>query len=252
MKPSPGSASGTPPSYSLSWVSGQSFQSLQVPLYRPAELLTSQCFSAWSLFFVLSASITSSLSKALIPDRTPIISNKPIHLFGAQCIQRPCVVHFLCVLDSLSALVDPSFCPWHFDLCGPRGQKISRFLWAWPVDVSSRKLKGRRRVRSINLVPSCLWFTLEWISLLRATAPATRASPPTQLSLYQLLPHSLAPSGLGVVTCFRVTTSALFACLKLCSLRVGNGNPLQFLPGEFHGQRSLVGYSLWSRRVGHD
>ena len=27
----------------------------------------------------------------------------------------------------------------------------------------------------------------------------------------------------------------------------GNGNPLQysFLPGEFHGQRSLVGYSLW-------
>ena len=25
----------------------------------------------------------------------------------------------------------------------------------------------------------------------------------------------------------------------------GNGNPLQYLPGEFHGQRSLVGYSLW-------
>ena len=27
----------------------------------------------------------------------------------------------------------------------------------------------------------------------------------------------------------------------------GNGSPLQysFLPGEFHGQRSLVGYSLW-------
>ena len=30
-------------------------------------------------------------------------------------------------------------------------------------------------------------------------------------------------------------------------LRVGNGNPLQpiFLPGDFHGQRSLVGYSPW-------
>ena len=25
-----------------------------------------------------------------------------------------------------------------------------------------------------------------------------------------------------------------------------------FLPGEFHGQRSLVGYSPWGRRVGHD
>ena len=27
---------------------------------------------------------------------------------------------------------------------------------------------------------------------------------------------------------------------------VGNGNPLQyFLPGKFHGQRSLVGYNPW-------
>jgi len=25
-----------------------------------------------------------------------------------------------------------------------------------------------------------------------------------------------------------------------------------FLPGEFHGQRSLVGYSPWGHRVGHD
>ena len=25
----------------------------------------------------------------------------------------------------------------------------------------------------------------------------------------------------------------------------GNGNPLLFLPGEFHGQRSLMGYSPW-------
>ena len=29
----------------------------------------------------------------------------------------------------------------------------------------------------------------------------------------------------------------------------GNGNPLQyFLPGEFHGQRSLVGYGPWSHK----
>ena len=34
--------------------------------------------------------------------------------------------------------------------------------------------------------------------------------------------------------------------------REGNGNPLQFLPGHFHGQRSLAGYGLWGRRVGHD
>ena len=34
---------------------------------------------------------------------------------------------------------------------------------------------------------------------------------------------------------------------------VGNGNPLQlFLPGELHGQRSLVSYSPWDRRVRHD
>ena len=35
----------------------------------------------------------------------------------------------------------------------------------------------------------------------------------------------------------------------------GNGNPLQFsfLPGKYHGQRSLVGYSPWGhKRVGHD
>ena len=29
----------------------------------------------------------------------------------------------------------------------------------------------------------------------------------------------------------------------------GNGNPLQYsLPGEFHGQRSLAGYSPWGRK----
>ena len=33
-----------------------------------------------------------------------------------------------------------------------------------------------------------------------------------------------------------------------------NGHPLQpvFLPGESHGQRSLVGYSPWGLRVGHN
>ena len=30
---------------------------------------------------------------------------------------------------------------------------------------------------------------------------------------------------------------------------VGNGNPLQyFLPGKFHGQRSLAGYSPWGHK----
>ena len=33
----------------------------------------------------------------------------------------------------------------------------------------------------------------------------------------------------------------------------GNGNPLQyFCLGKSHGQRSLVGYSPWCHRVGHD
>ena len=32
----------------------------------------------------------------------------------------------------------------------------------------------------------------------------------------------------------------------------GNGNPLPFLPGESHVQWSLVGYSPWGCRVGHD
>ena len=34
----------------------------------------------------------------------------------------------------------------------------------------------------------------------------------------------------------------------------GHGNPLQysFLPGGFHGQRSLVGYNPGLQRVGHD
>ena len=33
------------------------------------------------------------------------------------------------------------------------------------------------------------------------------------------------------------------------SSRVGNGNPPPvFLPGKFHGQRSLAGYSPWGRK----
>ena len=32
------------------------------------------------------------------------------------------------------------------------------------------------------------------------------------------------------------------------SSEVGNGNPLQFLPGKFHGLGSLEGYSLWGCR----
>ena len=33
----------------------------------------------------------------------------------------------------------------------------------------------------------------------------------------------------------------------------GNGNPTTvFLPGKFHGQRSLGGYSPWGRRGRHD
>ena len=29
----------------------------------------------------------------------------------------------------------------------------------------------------------------------------------------------------------------------------GNGDPLKYLPGESHGQRSLAGYSPWGHRV---
>ena len=36
------------------------------------------------------------------------------------------------------------------------------------------------------------------------------------------------------------------------SLGGGNGNPLVFLPGKFHGQRSLAGYSPWGYRVRHN
>ena len=32
----------------------------------------------------------------------------------------------------------------------------------------------------------------------------------------------------------------------------GEGNGYPFLPGEFHGQRSLAGYNPWGHRVGHD
>ena len=28
----------------------------------------------------------------------------------------------------------------------------------------------------------------------------------------------------------------------------GNGNPRQYLPGEFHGQRSLTSYSPWGHK----
>ena len=32
------------------------------------------------------------------------------------------------------------------------------------------------------------------------------------------------------------------------SLSERNGYPFQYLPGEFHGQRSLVGYSPWDHK----
>ena len=32
----------------------------------------------------------------------------------------------------------------------------------------------------------------------------------------------------------------------------GNGNLPVFLPGKYHGQRSLVGFSPWDRKVRHD
>ena len=34
--------------------------------------------------------------------------------------------------------------------------------------------------------------------------------------------------------------------------RGGNSTPSVILPGKFQGQRSLVGYSPWGRRVGHN
>ena len=34
--------------------------------------------------------------------------------------------------------------------------------------------------------------------------------------------------------------------------RGGNSTPSVFLPGKLHGQRSLAGYSTWSRRVGQN
>ena len=35
-------------------------------------------------------------------------------------------------------------------------------------------------------------------------------------------------------------------------LEEGIANPLQYSCREFHGQRSLAGYSPWSQRVGHN
>ena len=34
-------------------------------------------------------------------------------------------------------------------------------------------------------------------------------------------------------------------------LEQGMASTLIFLPGEFHGQKSLVGYSPWNQKVGH-
>ena len=51
------------------------------------------------------------------------------------------------------------------------------------------------------------------------------------------------------------TYSVASAVFKASSYKdfLGNGNrPQLFLPGEFHGQRSLAGYSPWGRRVGRD
>ena len=33
------------------------------------------------------------------------------------------------------------------------------------------------------------------------------------------------------------------------SLGGGNGNPLVFLPGKFHGQRNLASYSSWGHKL---
>ena len=30
---------------------------------------------------------------------------------------------------------------------------------------------------------------------------------------------------------------------------VGNSNPLQYWPGKFHGQKNLMGYTLWGCKI---
>ena len=44
---------------------------------------------------------------------------------------------------------------------------------------------------------------------------------------------------------------SIFPCWE-DALEEGMATPSRFLPGESHGQRSLVGYSPWGCRVRHD
>ena len=81
--------------------------------------------------------------------------------------------------------------------------------------------------------------------------------------------HSLTYFILYIFTsiCYRVTYTLVAQTVKNLSTMqetwvrsLGQEDPLKkgmatdsvFLPGESHGQRSLVGYSPWDRRVRHD
>ena len=46
----------------------------------------------------------------------------------------------------------------------------------------------------------------------------------------------------AILTSVRCYLTVVLICISLM-MSGGNGNPLQYLPGESHGRRSLVGYS---------
>ena len=48
---------------------------------------------------------------------------------------------------------------------------------------------------------------------------------------------------LKVVGSYKASLDVYF--LLVDANRKGNGNPLQYLPGESHGHRNLAGYSSW-------
>ena len=76
-----------------------------------------------------------------------------------------------------------------------------------------------------------------------------KAMAPHSSILAWRIPWMEEPAGLSSMGSHRVgSTEQLHFHFSLPCIGEGNGNPLQFLPGESQGQRSLAGYSPWGHK----
>ena len=106
---------------------------------------------------------------------------------------------------------------------------------------------------------------LRWLSHSPSGSPESLPGPPPSPATKftpghlegPLRPCSNSEDGIStgemVLVAFGSILHIMCVCVCVCvCVCMEKGMAIPFLPGEFHGQRSLVGYSLWDHKVRHD